>query len=75
MESISLENLPFLASLCWQGEMPSIADRSELEILHIYERNWPLLGVMADMSDSEVIFVRQLATQYHSWLINERQLT
>jgi hypothetical protein len=26
---------------------------------------------MADMSDSEVIFLRQLATQHKSWLLNE----
>jgi hypothetical protein len=71
MESLRLENLPFLSSLCWQGAEPSIDDRSELEILHIYERNWQWLGVMAEMSEPEMIFLKQLATQYQSWLVNE----
>jgi hypothetical protein len=71
MESLRLENLPFLASLCWQGAELSIADRSELEILHIYERNWQWLGVMADMSEPEVVFLRRIATEYQSWLMNE----
>jgi hypothetical protein len=71
MELPSLEQLPFLASLCWQGAQPTIAHLSELDILHLYERNWRLRGVMADLSEPEVMFIRRIAAEYHSWLVNE----
>ncbi len=32
-----LDQLPFLKSLCWQGQTASIAHLSEAEILQIYE--------------------------------------
>jgi hypothetical protein len=71
MELSQLEQLPFLASLCWQGTQPTIAHLSELDILHLYERNWRLRGVMADLSEPEVMFIRRIAAEYHSWLVNE----
>jgi hypothetical protein len=71
MESLQLEHLPFLTSLCWQGAQPSIGHLSERDILNLYERNWRLRGVMADPSEQEVTFIRRIAAEYHSWLVNE----
>ncbi len=70
-ESRQWEDLPFLAALCWQGSRPAIAQLTAWEILQIYERNWRWRGVMADISEPEAAFIHQLATQYHSWLVNE----
>jgi hypothetical protein len=70
MESLQLEQFPFLTSLCWQGERPSIAHLSERDILSLYERNWRLRGVMADPSAPEVTFIRRIAAAHQSWLVN-----
>jgi hypothetical protein len=67
---IQLEDLPFLRSLCWQSEQASIKGLSDLEILDLYERNWRYKGVMAELSDIEAQFVKQLAQQHQSWLMN-----
>jgi hypothetical protein len=67
---IPLEDLPFLRSLCWQSEQSSLAGLSDLEILDLYERNWRYKGVMADLSDIEAAFIKQLAQQHQSWLVN-----
>jgi hypothetical protein len=66
-----LEHLPFLTSLCWQGEQHSIGHLSELDMLNLYERNWRLRGVMADLSELEVILIRRIAAEHGSWLVNE----
>jgi hypothetical protein len=71
MERLQLEHLPFLTSLCWQGDEPTIGHLSELDILNLYERNWRLRGVMADLSADEVVLIRRIAAEYHSWLVNE----
>ncbi|WP_068819102.1 hypothetical protein [Phormidesmis priestleyi] len=66
-----LDQLPFLKSLCWQGETPSIANLTEVEVLQLYERNWRLRGVLAGVSTVEQQFIRNLADKYHSWLAND----
>lgn len=66
-----LDELPFLRSLRWQGETPSIGQLSEDEILQLYERHWRYRGVMANTSEVEKRLIFQLATKYHSWLVNE----
>ncbi|MCU0552338.1 MAG: hypothetical protein MUC48_23655 [Leptolyngbya sp. Prado105] len=71
MNQPDLKELPFLRSLCWQGEMPSISGLSEVEILHIYERNWRYRGATAELSETERQFVQKLAQHYQSWLIND----
>jgi hypothetical protein len=71
MESLQLEQLPFLTALCWQGEQASIAHLSELDILHLYERNWRLRGVLADVSAQERSLIRRIAAEHNSWLVNE----
>ena len=64
-------DLPFLKSLCWQGETPSIEGLSDREILQLYERNWHYRGVVAEPSEKEKAIIVELATKYKSWLINE----
>jgi hypothetical protein len=71
MESRQREQFPFLTSLCWQGEKPAVADLSELDMLHLYERHWRLRGVMADPSAQEMTFIRRVAAEHQSWLVNE----
>jgi hypothetical protein len=71
MAKLQLKDLPFLRSLCWQGHEPSIDQWSELDVLNLYERNWRLRGVMADVTEVEAIVIRELAMKYHSWLVNE----
>jgi hypothetical protein len=66
-----LDRLPFLKSLCWQGDAPSIQHLTDAEILSIYERNWQHRGTLAELSDIERQWLRQLAIKYHSWLVND----
>jgi len=71
MSKLDLKQLPFLTSLCWQGDTPSIAYLSEAEIINIYERNWRLRGVVGDLDETEKSILRQLAIDHQSWLIYE----
>ena len=67
----TIDQLPFLRSVCWQGKTASIAHLSEEEILQLYERHWRYRGVIADLGETETILLQRLAAKYHSWLINE----
>ncbi len=60
------EKLPFLERLCWQRE--DIENLTLLEMLRIYERGWHYQGVLGDLSQTEALFVQQLAQYYDSWL-------
>ena len=71
MSKLNLKQLPFLKSLCWQGDTASIAYLSEAEVINIYERNWRLRGVVADLDETEKLVLRQLAIDHQSWLIHE----
>jgi hypothetical protein len=69
-----LEQLPFLKSLCWQGleeHREFGIGRDPAEILAIYERGWRWRGVMADISEVERQYIRDLAAAFSSWLIND----
>jgi hypothetical protein len=66
-----LDKLPFLQSVCWQGEVSSMTELTEAEVLQLYERNWRYRGVLADLSQVEACFVRKLSAKYHSWLAND----
>jgi len=66
-----LDELPFLRSLLWQGETPTLKDHSLQEILQIYERGWRYRGVMADIGDTEKQFIQTLVREYHSYLYND----
>lgn len=67
----SIDDLPFLRSLCWQGNSPDITLLSESEILQLYERNWRYKNVMADVSEVERQFIHKLARRYGSWIGND----
>jgi hypothetical protein len=71
MRAPDLDRLPFLKSLCWQGDQPSIAHLTNAEILSIYERNWQYRGALAEVSEVERQWIRRLAAEYHSWLVND----
>ncbi|WP_414574731.1 nucleotidyl transferase AbiEii/AbiGii toxin family protein [Anabaena sp. CCY 9402-a] len=60
------KQLPFLEKLCWQRE--DIENLTLLEMLRIYERGWHYRGVLGDLSQTETLFVQQLAQYYKSWL-------
>lgn len=60
------KQLPFLEKLCWQRE--DIENLTLLEMLKIYERGWHYRGVLGDLSQTETLFVQQLAQYYKSWL-------
>ncbi|MEM9946926.1 MAG: hypothetical protein AAF810_12785 [Cyanobacteria bacterium P01_D01_bin.36] len=68
-----IEDLPFLKSLCWQGQTASIKGLSEDEILQMYERNWRYRGMIAELGKDEEKMLVKLATQHRSWLANELQ--
>lgn len=71
MPLLNLSDLPFLQSICWQAEHPSIEGLSDAEIVQLYERNWRYRGVVADLSDTEKTIVYHLAIAQRSWLANE----
>jgi hypothetical protein len=71
MQPRNLNDLPFLKSLCWQGEVSSIEGLSDPDIIQLYERNWHYRGVLADLNEIERNYVHQLALKHHSWLVNE----
>ena len=60
------EKLPFLERLCWQRE--DIQNLTLLEMLKIYERGWHYRGVLGDLSETEALFIKDLAQYYDSWL-------
>ncbi|MCU0566282.1 MAG: hypothetical protein MUF49_06760 [Oculatellaceae cyanobacterium Prado106] len=67
----NLDDLPFLKSLYWQSDTPSIGHLTQAEILSIYERNWHYRGTLAELSETERQLIRELAVEYHSWLVND----
>lgn len=71
MITIDLNAFPFLNSLCWQGENPSIEPLTTAEILSLYERNWRLRGVVANLSADETTWIQTYGKLHNSWLINE----
>ena len=66
-----LEDMPFLKSLCWQGQSASVVGLADGEILELYERNWHYRGVLADLGDIERAVLKQLAKHHASWIVNE----
>ena len=72
-EVLPIANLPFLRSLCWQGQKASIAELSEDEIVQMYERNWRYRGVIADLGEEEGRMLLKLAARQCSWLVSELQ--
>jgi len=63
-----LSELPFLESMCWQGQSASVTSLSEEEVLQLYERNWRYRRAIADIGEVEKAKLLQLATKHQSWL-------
>lgn len=61
-------NLPFLTSICWDLEDIGILTLDEM--LARYERGWHFNGVLADLEGDELRFVRRLAQEKGSWMLN-----
>jgi hypothetical protein len=60
---------PFQKALRWQGKgMRVLTERDELAL---YERNWRMLGVLAEPDAAEIAHIRELAKRHHSWLLAE----
>ncbi|BAY94440.1 MULTISPECIES: nucleotidyl transferase AbiEii/AbiGii toxin family protein [unclassified Tolypothrix] len=60
------DKLPFLEKLCWQRV--DLQNITLLEMLKIYERGWHYRGILGDLSQTEALFVQDLAKYYDSWL-------
>jgi hypothetical protein len=60
------EILPFLEAVCWQTENVYRFDRQEM--LSRYERGWRYRSIFNNLEGKELDFVKQLATEYDSWL-------
>jgi hypothetical protein len=60
------EELPFLESISWFDSL--WRDLSPLDMLRRYESGWRWLGVLADPSPKEWVFIRALVARYGSHL-------
>lgn len=56
--------LPFLASISWFD--PQYRDLEPLEMLRRYEAGWRFLGVLAEPTAEERVFIRDLVARYGS---------
>lgn len=63
------QHLPFLEALAWQRH--DIAHLSPEQELSLYERNWRLLGIIAQPSKEELDYIRELARRHGSDLACE----
>jgi len=60
------QQLPFLEAICWQTG--DVMHFTQDEMLNRYERGWEYRGVLADIADDELNFIRILAKNKGSWL-------
>ena len=60
--------LPFLEFIGWQ--IADVYRLTQLEMLASYERGWRYRHI-ADLPDSELVFIQQLALNCKSWLLSE----
>jgi hypothetical protein len=58
--------LPFLESICWQTR--DVYQFTHEQMLSRYERGWDYRQLFNNLEGEELIFLRQLAKSYHSWL-------
>lgn len=58
------EELPFLESISWFDR--KYRDLAPLDMLRRYESGWRFLGVLADPSEAETQFIRELVTRFGS---------
>lgn len=60
------KHLPFLQAICWQTD--DVLHFTPDEMLNRYERGWDNRGVLANLENEELAFVRALANTRGSWL-------
>ncbi len=60
------EKLPFLEAICWQTE--NVYRFKPEEMLSRYERGWRYRNLFNNLEGEEIDFLKQIATQYNSWL-------
>ncbi|HEX3557132.1 MAG TPA: hypothetical protein VIA62_28230 [Thermoanaerobaculia bacterium] len=66
VEILIPERLPFLASISWFDR--DYRDLPPLDMLRRYEAGWRYKGVLADPSDEEWSFIRELVKRFGSYL-------
>ena len=62
--------LPFLRSLLWQTS-DAIAALTPEEMLNVYERGWRYRDTLESPTPEELNFIRELAAQFHSDIIQD----
>ncbi|ELS03213.1 hypothetical protein Xen7305DRAFT_00029330 [Xenococcus sp. PCC 7305] len=60
------EKLPFLEAICWQT--PNVYRFDPEQMLSRYERGWRYRNLFDNLEGQELVFLRQLAKHYDSWL-------
>lgn len=60
---------PFLTALKWQGDRAR--HLTEEEEIHLYEREWRLVDVLATPDTKELHHIKAIAMKHHSWLAGE----
>ena len=58
--------LPFLESICWQTK--NVYQFTPEQMLSRYERGWEYRTLFGGLEETELIFLRELAQSYKSWL-------
>jgi hypothetical protein len=65
-QAIIPKNLPFLEAICWQTK--DVYRFTPEEMLSRYERGWTYRKLFNNLEGEELIFLKELAKRYHSWL-------
>ena len=60
------QKLPFLEAICWQTQ--DVYRFSPEQMLSRYERGWEYRKLFKNLEGEELIFLRELAKSYNSWL-------
>lgn len=60
------QKLPFLEAICWQTN--DVYRFTPEEMLSRYERGWQYRKIFNNLEGEELIFLKELAKRYHSWL-------
>lgn len=60
------KRLPFLESICWQTA--DVYRFTPEQMLSRYERGWEYRQLFSNLEGEELIFLKELAKRYNSWL-------
>lgn len=66
------QKLPFLEAISWQNS--DVQHLTPAEMLCRYERGWEYRGILGNLSEEELRFVKTLANYYNSWLATQQQM-